>query len=78
MWKFIFIGCKYKLSLHVFLSSALGNIDILNVLYTIQYFIQEVEKKTKYLSKGEILRLSLHKRFPKIKGKKNLKSKTRI
>ena len=41
---------------------------------TTQYntiFIQEIENKTKSLSKGEILRLSLYKRFPKIKEKKN-------
>ena len=50
----------------------LGNADILNVLCsTIQYLIQEIENKTKSLSKGEILRLSVYERFPKIKEKKN-------
>ena len=35
---------------------------------TIQHFIQEMKTKvTKYLSKGDIQRLTLYKRFPKIK-----------
>ena len=65
-----FLSAVRQIESQCFSRLCLGNADILNVLCsTIQYLIQEIENKMKSLSKGEIMRLSVYKRFPKVKGK---------